>query len=415
MKHQAYSHSAIGKKKEQNQDALLVDQSLGLHIVCDGIGGRAAGNVASITTCTLMRQSFGDHLDVLDAYRKKGSTTNRQQANMVVKSVVDSVNREVNLMGKRNERFEGMATTLVMVMILGRNALIAHAGDSRAYLIRDKKAYLLTDDHSVAKTQLKRGLISAEDALHGSHSSTVTRAIGMSERVEPELLNLELMPGDKFLLCTDGLSRYITTEEIASITRSAKIEKLAERLVELADRRAGKDNITAVIVVVDPKQKVTGLNAAQKIEAIKKIPLFQGLTFPEAIRVLSVVSSRSYKKGERLITQGKHGREFYVGVFGRFRVEIDGLFVTELPPGSLIGEGVLLSDEPHQADVFAVEDAHVMIIDREDFFNLLRNNPYLANKFLWSFCRVLNERLRQSGQRYSKLHYKDQERQTPAP
>jgi serine/threonine protein phosphatase PrpC len=410
MKHQAYSHSAIGKQKEQNQDALLVDPALSLYMVCDGIGGRAAGNVASITTCTLMRQSFGSHSDVLKAYRKKGSTTHRQQANMVVKSVVESVNKEIHLMGQRNERFEGMASTLTMVMILGRNALVAHAGDSRVYLIREKKAYLLTDDHSVAKTQLNRGLISAEDALHGSHSSTVTRAIGMSDRLEPDLLNLELMPGDKFLLCTDGLSRYITTEEIAKIAGSGKTEKLAERLVEIADRRAGKDNITAVVVEIDPDQKVAGLNAKQKIEAIKKIPLFQGLTFPEAIRVLSVVSSRSYKKSERLITQGKHGREFYVGVFGKFRVEIDGHPVTELPPGSLIGEGVLLSDEPHQADVFAVDDAHVMVIDREDFFNLLRNTPYLANKFLWSFCRVLNERLRHTGQRYAKLRYEGETR-----
>jgi len=405
MKHRAYGTSAVGKHKKENQDALLVESKLGLYMVCDGIGGRAAGNVASTTTCTLMKKFLLEHRDVLEAYKNKGSTTNRNQANMVVRSVVDHVNAEIFKMGHSNARLQGMASTFVMLMMLGRNAIVAHAGDSRVYLIRGGTAYLLTDDHSVVKRQLKRGLITAEDALHGAHASLVTRAMGMNMQLEPDLLNVELMPGDMFMLCTDGLTRYITTDEIARAAVTFTWEKTPETLVKLADKRAGKDNITAVMVAVDPNQKVRGLDAGQKIDALRMIPLFQNLSYHESIRILSIISSREYRKGEQIIKQGTQGREFFVGVTGRFRVEIGGQKLVTLSNGSIFGAMVLLTETTHQMDVFAREDSIVLVIDKEDFFNLLRHDPYLGNKLLWGFCKMIGERLMRTGQQFAKLKF----------
>ncbi len=403
--HEAAGFTAVGQVKTRNEDAHLIDSELGLFIVCDGLGGRPGGQVASRRACVMLRERIAESAGVIAAYRDAPDTLRRQQAQVALRRAVSQVSDELYHAGQANPSLRGMATTLVALLIAGKNALIVHAGDSRAYLTRGMQAFLLTEDHSLVNRQLQRGLITPEDALHSSQANAVTKAMGLHEQMEPTLLNVELMPGDSFLLCSDGLSRYVTTEEIARAGMIFGPTMMAKRLVQLADDRSGRDNITAVAIRIDPKQQVEGLNAGQKIDALRKIPLFQNLTYKEAIRVLSIVGSRSYQAGERVFAQGEAGSEFFVAATGAFRAVLDGQELATLRAGSFFGEMALLAHQPRDFDVYATEPARVLVISREDMHRLLQGEPVLAGKFLWAFCRVLAERAFHMGKELARVRF----------
>lgn len=413
MLHKAAAHTAVGQVKKNNEDAFLIHEDLNLYMVCDGMGGRAAGEVASHACCDLLPKRMEEHRDVLEAYADEPSSDHRAQALMMIRSVIGQVSNEIYDMARSDPKLRGMGTTIVALIIAGKNAIVAHAGDSRAYLARGDKAYAVTDDHSVVMRQLQRGLITPEDALHSSKSHTVTRAVGLHEELEVDAINIELMPGDTYVLCSDGLSRYVTTEEIGRASSSFTLEQVPEALVGVADKRSGKDNISAVAIRIDPKQEVEGLNAAMKIDALRQISLFQNLSYKEAVRVLSVVASRSYEEGEQIIEQGSPGEEFFVGVVGRYRAVLDGQEIATLPAGSFFGEMSLITEEPRLTSVYAVEPSKVLVIEREDLFALMRSEPYLATKFLWAFCRVLTERLAHTGKQLASIKFESAMEMTP--
>ena len=229
----------VGKVRKINEDsfAIYCDEKYSYAIVADGMGGHLAGEVASSMAVSAIEAYVKEHMtDELDRF----------QAQEVLRCAFSEANSQIYNYSLENERVMGMGTTATMCMIRGGYVIIAHVGDSRAYMAGDDITQL-TRDHSYVQELVKLGLITAEEAKHHPHRNRITRAMG----VEPEVnTDAAAKPynGESILLCTDGLYGEIEDGELLSTINENSAEEAANKLIALALERGGADNITAVIV-----------------------------------------------------------------------------------------------------------------------------------------------------------------------
>jgi serine/threonine protein phosphatase PrpC len=233
-----------GRVRADNQDAWAVDRELGLFIVCDGIGGHLAGEVAS----SIVTQS-------LPAAMRRGlpsgaSLSSASTAEAAVR-IVAELSRQVRQESQGQPGLDGMGTTVVCALVRDREALVVHLGDSRAYLLRGATLARLTSDHSVVQALIDAGQLSAAGADSHPAAGRLTRYLGMEGQALPQARHLGLMPGDRLLLCTDGLSGMLDEGQLTEILCGEPDPTVAcRRLIAAANQAGGRDNITALLVAV---------------------------------------------------------------------------------------------------------------------------------------------------------------------
>lgn len=237
----AAASSDTGQIRAANEDSWHAGDSV--FAVADGMGGHVAGEVASATAlepvAELDGRVFGDASGALEALREAVLT-----ANTIVHGKSSS-----------DPRFEGMGTTLTAAMIEHRRLHIAHVGDSRAYLFRNDRLVQLTHDHTLVQALVDEGQIDQGEAASHPQRSIITRAIGVDRNVAVDALTFELEPGDRVLLCSDGLTTVVTDPEIAGVLREASdVDEVVTTLIELANEEGGPDNITVVALDFDPER-----------------------------------------------------------------------------------------------------------------------------------------------------------------
>lgn len=241
----------VGVKRPHNEDNLCVDADHGLYVVCDGMGGSNAGEVASQLAVDTIQKHFCDaqhnaNLSLNGTYDPQFSATTNRLA-----SAIRLANQAIHTGAKTDTEKAGMGTTVVAVALNGTVLSVAHVGDSRIYLARGETIQQLTADHSLVAEQVRRGMITEEEAERSPQKNIITRALGVDETVEVDLDEIPLMRGDGVLLCSDGLTRGVTPSEILEVIRREKDPQTAsERLVELANAAGGLDNTTVVLVMV---------------------------------------------------------------------------------------------------------------------------------------------------------------------
>ncbi|MBV6341192.1 Stp1/IreP family PP2C-type Ser/Thr phosphatase [Candidatus Magnetobacterium casense] len=243
----------IGLRRSKNEDSFCVEGSSGLLIVADGVGGSASGDVASKMAVELIRDYLvsGDKGAAVNAdYREEFSfTTNK------VAMAVKVANRAIHNASVKNDKLSGMATTIVVGLVHDDRLSIAHAGDSRLYLIRGDSIEQLTDDHSLIAEQIRKGMMTQEEAKEVGMRNVITRSLGYSSSVEVELGELTVYDGDVLLLCSDGLYTMVSDNSIMRTVKSSKNpDDVCNRLVEFANKKGGRDNITVVVAYVYKKR-----------------------------------------------------------------------------------------------------------------------------------------------------------------
>ncbi|MBI4400877.1 MAG: Stp1/IreP family PP2C-type Ser/Thr phosphatase [Nitrospirae bacterium] len=241
----------VGLKRLHNEDSLSADPELGLYIVCDGMGGRNAGEVASSMAVEIIRKHLQEaRQDVNRPIIGDHDPQFSPQTNRLA-SAIRLANQVINGAGRGKSDQSGMGTTVVSVLVTGQVLSVAHVGDSRLYLIRGDTIEPLTADHSLVAEQVRRGILTEEEAERSPQRNIVTRALGVEETVEVELDELQLMRGDTLLLCSDGLTRGVKSAEILQTVRNeADPQAAADRLVQMANAAGGEDNTTVVLVTV---------------------------------------------------------------------------------------------------------------------------------------------------------------------
>jgi serine/threonine protein phosphatase PrpC len=376
---------------------MLVDEGLGLYIVADGMGGHAAGEVASAKAVDTVKQHVLANKSVLKDLTKDPTQAHRAAAASLVEVAIQKACAEIYRVANTDSTKRGMGTTFVCLVTAGSRGVIGHVGDSRVYLIRQGQCHRLTEDHTLISAQLKAGTITREQALTSQYRNVITRAVGIQESVQVDTLLVDLVPGDMFILCSDGLHGYLEDDEVVPLVKSASFGDLPKRFINLANERGGKDNITAVVLSINgdsTDEAEETAEASSRMEALKKIPLFRHLTYKEQTAVLSVATTRTFPGGREIVTEGQPGEELYVVIRGRVAIEKNGVELAELRAGGHFGEMGLIDNAPRSATVRASEPTRVMMIARQDLMNLMKRESILAVKMLWSFVQVLSDRLR---------------------
>lgn len=242
--------SHIGRKRKGNQDAFLVDDELGLYVVADGMGGHAAGEVASQEAVEavygMVKRGLRDLAPLCDPLSEEAA----RAACRVVEAAVQGATYMVYSIAELDRRKSGMGTTISALVVSGDYAVVGQVGDSRVYRVSGGETHLLTEDHTLIAWQLKQGLITPQEAVISPHRNVITRAVGSRDYVEVDTRIVGLTPGDRFLLCSDGLHGYLRDEDIAPIVALGGANAV-QRFIDLANERGGRDNITAVLVELD--------------------------------------------------------------------------------------------------------------------------------------------------------------------
>jgi PPM family protein phosphatase len=240
----------VGRKRKGNEDSLFVNPEQKLYVVADGMGGHAAGEVASRVAVESINEfvclTSGDE-DITWPFGLDQSISfdgNR------LKSAIQYANRKVLEATRERKEYTGMATTVVAVLVDGEHANLAHVGDSRIYLVRGGAIRQLTTDHSWVNEQIESGAISADQARSHPLRNVVTRALGGKPELAVDLQMHKTEPQDLLLLCSDGLTTMLADPEIVRVIADcgADIDKAARTLVEQANQKGGEDNITVVLV-----------------------------------------------------------------------------------------------------------------------------------------------------------------------
>ena len=236
----------VGQVRQDNQDdyrAGLLPGDGAWALVCDGMGGAKGGREASQMSCDVIERCFQEHY---------GSKCLPGEEETFLKRALVSANRAVFQQSVREPSLAGMGTTAVCVLVRSDRAYLCHAGDSRAYLFRDGALCQLTHDHSYVQELVDCGTITVEEAEHHPQKNIITKALGVDYRLEPECTVIKVQPGDVLLLCSDGLTNAIPRAELEQLMAKGSFYDLPDRLIDTANEKGGADNITALLLGVEP-------------------------------------------------------------------------------------------------------------------------------------------------------------------
>jgi serine/threonine protein phosphatase PrpC len=244
----SYGATDVGRRRQHNEDAYLCDDELGLWVVADGMGGHAAGEVAS-----------QEAIDTIFGMVKRGKRTlelgaqfteeKARAARRMLEGAVQAATYMVFAIAELDPEKAGMGTTISAMLSVGNYGILAQVGDSRIYRVRSTSAEQLTEDHTMVAWQLKQGLITEEEARRSKQRNVITRAVGNRDYVQVDTAIVEFELGDLYLLCSDGLHGYLDPAEIPEVAARGGRDSVM-RFIELANARGGKDNITAILVEV---------------------------------------------------------------------------------------------------------------------------------------------------------------------
>jgi protein phosphatase len=244
----------VGCVRANNEDNFGYDSRYGIFVVCDGMGGQAAGEVASKMGVDILLDYFRNETSVADMRSANGVTSQPGSAGArSLASAIQLANRTIHKAGQEQNSRNGMGSTIVAALVRGNSLAIGHVGDSRIYLVRQGTIQQLTQDHSLVMEQVRRGYITLEQAQKSEMQNIILRALGSEEAVEADVEDLVAVPGDLLLMTSDGLTRHVQDEEILAILQApGNLENACADLVQTAKDRGGDDNITCLLVrIVD--------------------------------------------------------------------------------------------------------------------------------------------------------------------
>jgi protein phosphatase len=225
-----------GRKRPSNEDAFGFSVEHGVYVVCDGMGGAAAGEIASSLAVDEMMKLLGGRA-------ARGTLAEEAE------QAICAANQAIFSRSQRNHKLSGMGTTLVALVAQERRVRLLNVGDSRGYRLRNGRLEQITQDHSLVEEQVRAGRMTQAEAQRSPLRNVITRALGTQSQVTPDVFELESEPGDLFLLCTDGLTRELSDALIESILCiDLPLDEVCARLVRAANKAGGQDNVTCLLV-----------------------------------------------------------------------------------------------------------------------------------------------------------------------
>lgn len=407
-----------GRVRDHNEDNFLVDENLQLFVVCDGMGGHAAGEVASAVCVRTVREVVAGETELLQRLRDNpDDNVVVERFKAVLRKAVKAGNSRIFEMAKEDPSRRGMGTTCTAVALVGNRGFVGHVGDSRLYRLREHRIEQLTDDHSLLNEMIRQGKVSADTTEEEfQHQNAVTRAVGVRETVDVDAFGFDTEVGDRLLICSDGLSEYLSDDiDFASMMGAGEPREATTDCIEFANQSGGKDNITVVVVdcgIEAEHRDASGVESDAKVvgddqidELLCQIPYFHYMAPAELQAIRKLAERMERDAGETVIDAEEENDRLFLILRGAVTVRVDGHQVTELETGAHFGEMALL-DAQHEHDanteVETLESSAFLTLEQQRFVSLLRTDPGLAIKLLWNFVQVFADRLQRLP---SKIRY----------
>lgn len=248
----SFGMTDVGRCRANNEDAYICDDDMRMYVVCDGVGAKEGGEVASAHAVEEALGFVRRGRNVVRAYADGPTNEALIAVRRLLESAVQHACYMVYGMGELEPMRRGMSTTMSSLLLTRPAAFVAQVGDSRVYRVRGGVAEQLTEDHTLFNYKLKHGMLTQEEIEREADKHVITRAVGHRDYVQVDTCYVDVSPGDTFVLCSDGLHSYFDEDgEVAAVLAEGSIESSANRLVDMANQRGGQDNITAVVVVVE--------------------------------------------------------------------------------------------------------------------------------------------------------------------
>jgi serine/threonine protein phosphatase PrpC len=251
MKTRGWAITDVGRKRDHNEDSFLCSDALSLYAVADGMGGHLGGERASRMAVEIVEKEIGDAVKAGLLGEKATPGTADDDPHPVARALRAATGlaaRAIYQAAHADAQHMGMGTTLTSALFHDQHLTLCHVGDSRAYVYRDGRCRQLTEDHSWIQEQVRAGLLSPDDAMVSRFRNIITRSVGFEPGVEPDVLTVPVEAGDCYLLCSDGLSNHLTSEDIGGVLTDRFYGDAGPALVALANDRGGDDNITCVVI-----------------------------------------------------------------------------------------------------------------------------------------------------------------------
>jgi len=251
MRYEMIAMTDVGVRRDHNEDCVLADSDHGFAVLADGMGGYNAGEVASAMAVETVGDTLKTQLPVMAEVEIDEQTGYTSQS-VLVREAIESANEAIYARAGSSSECAGMGTTILVSAFYGDHITAAHVGDSRMYRLRSGVLSHVTEDHSLVHEQVRRGLLSARDARNSRIKNLVTRALGVDAGVEPDLVEDIVLPGDIYLMSSDGLTDVVSDEAITEVLRShaTDLKRAGQILIDMANRAGGPDNISIILIKV---------------------------------------------------------------------------------------------------------------------------------------------------------------------
>lgn len=236
----SYGQTDVGLKRQKNEDSYLTDEALGLYIVADGMGGHKGGDMASSMAVKIMRETVAHHLN------KQGSRFTPRDA--ILDGYLQASQQIFHKSNVEQPELQGMGTTLVSAFYHNGTLYIGNVGDSRAYLIRDKRMWQLTEDHSLLNEHIRAGFLRDSEIAQFQAKNVITRSVGFEKEAMCDIIEKKVQPGDRYMMCSDGLCGLVKAERLQELCLMENMQEAAQLCIEEAKKNGGDDNITVVMV-----------------------------------------------------------------------------------------------------------------------------------------------------------------------
>ena len=394
---QFWAATDVGRVREHNEDNFLVDKRLRLFVVCDGMGGHAAGEVASAMCVKLVREALHEQRELIEQVHQHAEDQGaRARLREVLERALQLASRRVYEASLGDESKRGMGTTCCVLLLTGQRAFVAHVGDSRIYLLRGGEIAQITEDHSLYNEMVRLGKVRAGEAVNLPNKNAVTRAIGVREKVEVDVEDFALKRADRFLVCSDGLSGYFASDaQIAAMLKPESVRAATERCIEFAVESGGRDNITAILVQIASLGERRAELSPQALEALKRSPIFEYLSSSELGRLAPLIAPRHLSADEALAAPGEPLCDLAIVVRGEVELFAPGgQRLRALGPGETIGKLGFVDAEPSPVSVRAVGEVELLLMSRARMLELLRQEPALSVKILWNVLQSFASQIR---------------------
>jgi PPM family protein phosphatase len=386
----------VGQRRTNNEDSWVADEQLGLYLVADGMGGHSAGDVASAMAVSAALSTVREQRELLT--RVQAGEAAARELMPVVQRALEAANEAVHSAAEQDPSKQGMGCTLTLLLIAGTRGIMAHVGDSRLYVSRGDRMHQLSQDQTVAADLVREGVLTQEQAAQSRWRNALSQAIGIKGTVAPDYLRFELAPGDRFLLCSDGLSNYVKDSEwLVEQLRQEDLEGIPGELVDFANQAGGSDNITAVVVEVnaEPSEDALSLTSSVtgRISAVGETFLCRDLSLARQARVLSHCELQHHAAGQAVVVGGDPLVGLYLVASGALEVEGAGT----LSRGDFFGASAMVLPRAARVTVRASEPCETLLLRSEALQELSRSRPRLGlvlqRRIAQELARALEERL----------------------